>query len=168
MLHRNIPTLFFTGLPGEPRGTTVYGVHTGGLLIAETDTNELKVRPGKNIYFIREKDVVAFRLVREPTVTFIDGIYFIYRPGSPAIPLSRTADAVYNIPVHIHLRENGYYRGDGHCGLPVTLAFNGLCTALNSFFTLDQILIAMCLHWYDMEYGNYWLNTSKPVQILPL
>ena len=167
MLHRNIPTVFFTGLDGDSRGTTVYGVHAGGILIAETDINQLKVRPGKNIYFIREKDVFAFRLVREPTVTFVDGLYFIYRPGNVAIPLSRTTDAVFTIPVHIQLREDGYYRGDEHLDQPVIQAFNGLCTTLGTIFTLDQILVALCLHWYDMEYGNYRIDTSKPIQILP-
>jgi hypothetical protein len=167
MFHHNIPSLFFTASPGELRGTTVYGVHRGGLLVAETDSNELKVRPGKNLYFIREKDVPVFRLLPAPAVSFIDGLYFIYRPGSTAIPLSLTADALHTIPVHIQLRHDGYYAGDEQCGQPVTLAFNGLCRTLGNVFALDQVLLAICLHWYDMEYGNYRIDTGKPVQVLP-
>ena len=166
MFHHNIPTLFFTKSAGESGGTTVYGVHPGGLLVADTDASELKVRPGKNIYFIKEKDVLSFRLVQHPTVTFIDGIYFIYRPGSSAIALSQVADAVFNTPVHIYLREDGYHRGDEHCGQPVIMAFSGACSVLRTVFRLDQVLICMCLHWYDMEYGNYSIDTGKPIEII--
>lgn len=164
MFNWNIENIFLTS-PGPGLGSSVYFVHAGGIIRAKTNANELHVRPGKNLYFIREADIDFFYSVQSPTVTYYNNGFFIYNNNNFGIQLSLTPGGEYNTPVDLYLNNNGTFAGGDHVGHQLTNSFNGTCPPINGTLLLGLVLYRIASHVTDTVEGNFSLTTDTPINL---
>lgn len=166
MYNSNIQNIFFTN-PGAGLGTSVYLVQSTGIIRAKTNANELHVRPGKNIYFIRNVDAGFFD---DGTfrVTYSDATGFvIYKNSSPfGVSARPVPDATFNTPVDMYLDPTGNITGGGgvHVGHTITTLFNGTCATIGTL-TLGQVIGRIGSHVSDLQEGNFSLGNDIPIDI---
>ncbi|MET0395122.1 MAG: hypothetical protein ABW019_18390 [Chitinophagaceae bacterium] len=162
MFNQNLEKLFFTN-PGGTLGTSVYYMHQGGIIRAKTNANELHVRPGKNIYFIRDADANFFD--NDPDrVAFYTDSWFVSR-NNFSILVKLAPDDTYVTPVDMYLDKDGKYQSGVHVGHPVTNTFRGAIAGSATTLTLDQVVQRIAAHVNDTDSGNFSLTTGDPITI---
>ena len=162
MFNQNLQSIFMTS-PEDGQGTSVYLVQQNGLIRAKTKANELHVRPGKNIYFIREADVSFFdndniRVVYNAETGFT--IHIAY--SSFSIAATTMPTATQNVPIDMYLNGDGTCTGGAHIGHPVTQVFNGTCGDIGTI-TLNLVLYRIISHVNDLQQGDFSLGNDQPV-----
>jgi hypothetical protein len=163
MFNQNIPNIFLTN-PGPGLGTSIYLVQSTGVIRAKTNANELHVRPGKNIYFIRTADIDFLYAVQNPSVTYNANGFFIYNTSNFGIRISVVPDATYNTPVDMYLGSTGTYSSGVHIGHQLTNAFNGTCPNVGTF-TIGEVIQRITAHVNDTQSGDFNLTANTAITI---
>lgn len=120
MCYRNTPTRFCTD-PGEGNGTSRYYVFKNGTIRAKFATQDIHVRPGKNICYIPDES--SARESSKPDSMKLDDAYVSY--ADVMAPKGKyQKPAIGKAPVDFHLDANGNYEGGFHHGHEICAEFS--------------------------------------------
>lgn len=165
MFNENPPNIFLTS-PGPGLGTSVYLVLQTGIIRAKTNANELHVRPGKNIYFIRDADTGFFDAPIQVTYSAAAG-FVIYKSTSGfGLGVKLVPDAIYNTPIDMYLDNTGNLAGGGgvHIGHTITNMFNGTSATIGAI-SLALVISRIAAHVNDIQEGNFSLGNDMAIDI---